>query len=349
MSNRIIKTIRNITTIGGLTLFCSGASFASVPNSPGPYVGVYKVLENSARISFLDNSTDEEGFNVYVYKDNGSLATEVSPNPLVIPKNNTGSLYQYAQITGLSNSTYYEVKVSAFNCDGESEKTVPSSQNNGRFNTEGTCVAETPGEYVGVWNVTDSSARISFKDNSTNEDGFRAYVYEIGNDTPLQTIELDAKNGTGSYQYTNINNLNNDTLHQVKITAYNSCGESTSTIPSSATNGRFKTSSLSCPAQPSSYVGVYNVTSSSARISFIDHSDNETGFKVYVYENNSDTPVKTMTLPKVNAVGGYQYATITGLLSNTLYKVRDSSFTSSCESEKTAPSSQNNGRFRTVQ
>ena len=56
-----------------------------------------------------------------------------------------------------------------------------------------------------------------------------------------------------------------------------------------------------------------------------------------------------MTLPKVNGVGGYHYATITGLLSNTLYKVRDSSFTSSCESEKTVPSSQNNGRFRTVQ
>jgi len=36
-------------------------------STPGPYVGVYDVTDTTARISFTDNSTDEDGFKIYIH------------------------------------------------------------------------------------------------------------------------------------------------------------------------------------------------------------------------------------------------------------------------------------------
>jgi len=320
----------------------------NVPNAPGSYVGVWNVTPTSARISILDNSSNEDGFKVYVYNNtNGVLDSSISPNPIIVPKNDSGSIYQYADILNLEPNQFYEVKVTAFNDAGESSATNPSSENGGRFTTQEVCTPEMPGEYVGVWNVTEYGARISFKDNSDNEDGFKVYVYKYGTNELVKTLDLDHTYQNGDYVYADIFCLEPNTLYQVKVTAYNSCGESKATTPSSENNGRFKTEAIQCPAKPNDYVGVYNVTENSARISFLDNAYNEDGFKVYVKNYATGEIVKTIDVPAKEGVGKYQYANITGLEPNTVYQVAVSAYNCECESEKTTASSETNGQFRT--
>ncbi len=346
---RKITTISPLSSITGLSLILSGLlSAATIPNTPGLYVGVSNITETSARLSYLDNSTDEDGFKVYIYDNtDGVLDTSISPNPIIVPANDGASPYQYTNLTGLEPHTFYEVRITAFNEAGESEPTDPSSENGGRFRTIGTCIPEMPGSYVGVWNISESGARISFKDNSDNEDGFKAYVYEYNTNQLVNTVLIDAKSGTGDFQYGDISGLEANTIYQVKVSAYNGCGESETTNPSSIDNGQFRTTVTDCPTMPGAYVGVYNVTDTTARISFMDNSDNETGFKVYVYEYDSDALVTSFTLPAKSGVGTYQYGNITGLQPDTLYKVRVSAVNATCESPLTTPSSQTNGRFKT--
>jgi hypothetical protein len=206
-----------------------------------------------------------------------------------------------------------------------------------------------PGEYVGTYNITNTSARISFLDNSNNEDGFKVYVYNATTNVLVKTMMVDALSGTGGFQYANITGLTANTVYRVAVTAFASgCGESAPTHASSITNGRFKTTSQTCPLMPGEYVGTYTVTNNSARISFLDNSNNEDGFKVYLYNSITNVLVNTLTLPAISGLGGFQYANLTGLDADTQYSVRVSAFNSSCESPKTVSSSLTNGRFHTL-
>ncbi len=317
-----------------------------LPTKPSENISVSNITDHTAKISFIDNATNEDGFKVYICNMDGTSDSSISPNPIIVPKNDSKIPYQSVTLTGLDLEKMYQLKITAFNQAGESPATCPSMLNGGTFMTGTPLVPEMPGEYVGVWNITESSARISFKDNSYNETGFKAYLYKYDTDELIDTLYLDAIKGTGEYQYGDYTNLEPDTLYKVRVSAYNCVGESELTTPSSLTNGRFRTDAT-CPAMPGEYVGVYNVTSTSARVSFLDNSDNEDGFNVYVYEYDSDTLIDKIQAEALEGVGDYQYANITNLTPDTLYKVRVSAYNRSCESEKTTPSSETNGRFRT--
>jgi len=352
----MLNNRKNISTILGLSLILTGTAMASVPNTPGPYVGVYQVTDTSAHISFLDNSTDEDGFKVYINDANNVFDATVVPNPILVPKHDTADLYQYANITGLTPNTLYKLAITAYNSDGESTPTLSTSQNNGRLRTSPpVCKPLMPGEYVGTYNITDTSARISFKDNSNNEDGFKVYLYNYNSGVLLKTLTLPSVAGVGGYQYKTITGLTPNTLYRVAVTAFASgCGESNPTHSSSVTNGRFRTTDStpppppqSCPLKPSEYVGTYDITDTSARISFVDNANNETGFKAYVYKYGTSTLLQTVNIPAKSGVGQYQYTNITNLTPNTVYGVKVSAFNASCESNTTTPSSINNGRFRT--
>ena len=341
MTKKIISSI-------GLSVLLT-TTLSAAPSSPGPYVGVYQITETSARISFLDNSTDEDGFRVYIHDENDVFDATVVPNPVLVPANNSGDLNQYANIEDLTPNTLYKLRVTAYNATGESAPTIASSINNGRIRTgQPVCQPAMPGEYVGTYNITNSSARISFLDNSNNEDGFKVYVYNSDTNVLVQTIMVDSLSGIGGFQYANITGLMANTLYRVAVTAFSAgCGESTPTHASSITNGRFRTTNQTCPLMPGGYVGTYNVTNNSARISFLDNANNEDGFKVYLYDN-TNALIRTLTLPAVSGLGGFQYANLTGLNANTQYAVRVSAFNSSCESQKTLSSSLTNGRFHTL-
>jgi len=353
MSNK--KTIiKSIFTISGLSLLLTGTATATIPNAPGPYVGVYDITNTTARVSFIDNSTNEDGFKIYIHDENDVFDATVTPNPVMVPKNDGGNLHQYATISELTPNSFYKLKVTAYNADGESTPTISTSEYNGRVRTSPpVCKPAMPGEYVGVYNITKNTARISFKDNSSNEDGFNVYVYNYKTDALIKTITLPALSGSGKYQYANITGLAEDTLYRVAVTAFSSgCGESDATRSSSETNGRVRTTTTNnvttCPTMPGAYVGTYGITSNSAKISFLDNANNETGFKVYLYDYNTHGLLNTLTLPAVTGVGGTQYTKINGLTANTRYVVEVSSFNSSCESNRTSPGSEMNGRFLTT-
>ena len=84
---------------------------------------------------------------------------------------------------------------------------------------------------VGAYNFTSSTARISFKDMSDNEDGFRIYYQ----DNVIQNV--NAKEGTNSYHYANLDNLKACSLYTIKLVAYNSLGESDPLSKSFRTTG----------------------------------------------------------------------------------------------------------------
>lgn len=343
MSKKIISNI-------GLSVLLTAtlSAVTPIPTPPGPYVGVYQVTETTARISFADNSTNEDGFKVYIHDENDVFDATITPNPILVPANNGGHLNQYTNLVDLTPNTLYKLRVTAYNGSGESASTIASSINNGRIRTSPPiCQPAMPGEYVGTYNITHNSARISFLDNSNNEDGFKVYVYNYDTNALVKTLTVDSLSGTGGFQYANITGLTPNTLYRVAVTAFSAgCGESAPTHASSITNGRFRTTNIACPLMPGGYVGTYDVNSTGARISFIDNSMNETGFKVYVYDQ-ANTLVNTLMLPSGSGIGSYQYANITGLNTNSFYQVKVSAFNDSCESNKTTPGSTTNGRFTT--
>jgi len=70
---------------------------------------------------------------------------------------------------------------------------------------------------AGAYNFTDTSARVSFKDMSNNETGFRIEHVQAGN-TVMSTDIPDDTNLTG-YRYINLTGLNQKTLYTIDIIA----------------------------------------------------------------------------------------------------------------------------------
>lgn len=84
---------------------------------------------------------------------------------------------------------------------------------------------------IGAYNFTATTARLSFKDLSDNEDGFR--VYHNGN----MIAQVDAKEGIGAYHYVNLTALESCKLYTIELVAYNSSGESKPLVKSFRTVG----------------------------------------------------------------------------------------------------------------
>ena len=163
---------------------------------------------------------------------------------------------------------------------------------------------------AGVYDFTENSVRLNFKDTSNNEDGFRVYH----NGVVIGTA--DAKNGT-SIQYMNLTNLTASMLYNVEIVAFNAEGESSPLIKSFKTSEASIAPAVNAPARPGSYVAIWGETENTVRIAFKDNSNNESGFRVEDLLGNI-----LLTIPSQTSVGGYQYGTITGLTAGKLYKIR---------------------------
>jgi len=162
---------------------------------------------------------------------------------------------------------------------------------------------------AGAYKFTENSTRLSFMDMSDNEEGFRVYH----NGDIIGTV--GAKDGNGTYQYITLRDLKKATLYTVNIVAYNNAGESTPLIKS------FRTISIpksNVPAQPGAYIGVWNETEDSVRISFMDNSDNEDGFRVEDLDGN----VLMDNIPPKDLNGTYQHITLSGLDEGKLYFIR---------------------------
>jgi len=273
---------------------------AEVPSAP-IYAGAYDFTANSARISFKDTDNNETGFKIYQFAptDAGVIAT-------VEAKEGNDS-FQYVNLTGLEESTLYGINIVAYNDDGESEPLVKW------FRTIAPPPTPAQPTNVGAYYPTETSIRISLLDNSDNEQGFRI---DDRNGTTLATLPASTPmESTGEYQYVTITGLNPCTLYTTNVVAYNANGDSQATEKSFMTTGCMAPEEV--PLAPSA-VGVYNITDTSVRVSFMDNSNNEDGFIIY---NNEDNTTMA-SLGRDRYPNEYQYANLTGLRPDTLYTIR---------------------------
>ena len=105
-----------------------------------------------------------------------------------------------------------------------------NDNNNDNNDTQSHSVPLAP-KNIGAYNFSNTTARLSFKDFSNNEDGFKVY----SNGTKI--ADIGAKEGIGKYQYINIGGLEVCTLYTIQLVAYNSGGESSPLTKSFKTIG----------------------------------------------------------------------------------------------------------------
>jgi hypothetical protein len=275
-------------------------STAATPTAP-INAGAYNFTDTSARISFKDMSNNENGFRFeHVQNGNTVLTTHVPSDT------NLSNHYEYVNLTGLTPQTLYTIDIVAFNADGDATPLRKS------FRTLETPRTPAQPSSIGAYNFTNSSARLSLKDLSDNEDGFK--VYSKGAVIATTT----AKAGSGEFVYMDLTGLDTCSLYTVNIVSFNANGESEASEKSFMTTGCMTEADI--PVAPSN-VGVYNLTSTSARLSFMDNSNNEQivdGFVIYNNEDNSTLA----SLPRDRYLHEYQYANLTGLTPDTLYTIR---------------------------
>ena len=271
---------------------------SSVPIGP-INAGAYNFTDTSARVSFKDMSNNETGFRIeHVQNDNATLTTHTPDDT-----NTTG--YEYVNLTGLTPHTLYTIDIVAFNDDGDSVALRKSFRTLEAPNTPTAPVNAGATDIAG----STTSKRISFLDTADNEDGFKIY-----NDGVLMdTIAANAI--PNEYAYSTLTGLTTCSLYSIDIVAYNGDGESDKLEKSFMTTGCMTDADI--PLAPSS-LGVYNITDTSMRISFMDNANNEDGFTIINIEDNSTLA----TLPRNRFHQEFQYSNITGLTPNKPYTIR---------------------------
>ncbi|MCF7875439.1 fibronectin type III domain-containing protein [Candidatus Bipolaricaulota bacterium] len=193
------------------------------------------------RLTWNDNSDNEDGFRIY---RNGKKIAELGPNTT-----------SYVD-TGLNEDTSYTYKISSYNKAGE------SSFSSGLELTTPVEVPSSPGQ-LKTETLSPSRIKLTWNDNSSNEDGFR--IYRNGN-----TVATVGAN-TGSYIH---KGLSGETRYCYQVVAYNSSGES------GTTNRNCSMTLKSIPGVPRN-VQATPLSSSEIKLSWKDWSDNEDGFRIY--------------------------------------------------------------------
>lgn len=185
---------------------------ADVPNAPGAYIGAYLGDTNSSvRLSTADNSDNENGFYFSIY----DYATSTLFDTIEVDGSNKA--YVYSHVTGLTCDKTYKVVAVAYNDDGNSSQSDAQYFNIKSTFGVATCLPTStlnaPGSYIGVTAIEGSktSVRVNFKDNNSNEDGFKI-IGDIN-----KTI---AGNNIGDQVYTNLTDLTCDKTYQIQAVAY---------------------------------------------------------------------------------------------------------------------------------
>lgn len=196
-------------------------------------------------------------------------------------------------------------------------------------------VTDAPANPTGLTatDISTTTITVSWTDNSTyadKEDGFEVYVKETSGSTYTHagTVSTDVT----TFTITNISGtpLSSGVSYDIYVSAYNSIGANSSSVLTQATTA----ASPAAPTSPS----VASPTTTSMQFSWVDNSNNETGFKIERSTDNS-------TWSQIGTVGANVTSySATGLSANTTYYFRtrayngvgDSAYTSSV-SGLTAP------------
>ena len=178
---------------------------APVPTGAATHLTAWRRRNHSVRIAFRDNSNGEVGFR-FINAQTGA----VMGNPL--PATNGVGINSIGQINGLIAGTEYQVQVETIFNDGRDNiMSLPLT-----FRTRGVApnIISHPADDLHFWRRRATSVRISFRDNSEGEIGFR---YINANTGAVMGNQVNAVGGTGTATIGQIDGLTPNTQYRVRV------------------------------------------------------------------------------------------------------------------------------------
>jgi alpha-tubulin suppressor-like RCC1 family protein len=213
------------------------------------------ISSTSIILNWVDASNNEDGFKVFQGTDNSNVTTLVAT---------LGAGTTNHSATGLTASTTYYYRVTAFNTGGD------SAASNTANATTGPPPPATPANLQATA-ASSTAINLTWVDASINEDGFKVFQ---GTDNSNVTT-LVATLGAGITSYSNTG-LTPSTTNHYRVLAFNSGGESALSNLASATT---QPPPGTVPTQPSNLQATV-VSSTVINLTWTDASNNEAGFRV---------------------------------------------------------------------
>ena len=195
------------------TRACLDLGAPTPPDSPTNLEAI-AASESEIDLTWTDNSTIEQGFDIDRSEDGGATWAMVA---------SVGANTTSYQDTGLPPVTTFHYRVNAYNNEGDSNFTNVASA---------TTFAPPPPPAApdGLLAIAQSESRIdlSWADNSSNEDGFEIARFDGGTWTSIGTAAANAASFSDA-------GLSPSTLYSYQVRAFNSGGTSSYSDPASAT------------------------------------------------------------------------------------------------------------------
>jgi len=258
----------NAVNDAGPSTYISGSAttLLSPPAAPGN-LNFSNITTSSIQINWSDLSDNEDGFEIRRAED---LA-----GPYLLVNTTAENAVSYND-TGLDEETTYFYRVNSINTSG------PSAFISGNATT----LLSIPDAPIGLnfTDVTTSSIRLNWDDQSDNEDGF-----EIRRSLTLSGTYVLIHTTAENIETYNNTDLNDDTEYFYRVNAVNDAG------PSASISGSERTL-LAVPDAPSNLKGdATNICS--VELTWKDNADNEDGFEIYRRVGLTGTYVLVETLP----------------------------------------------------
>ena len=240
------------------------------------------------RLSWTDNANNESGFKI-----ERRLSTQTDADFSQI--DTTGVNVESYTDSGLSPSTAYIYRVRAYNPAG----------NSAYSNADSATTTPLPPSTLSATTVSSTLIRLSWKDNSAGESGFRI-------ERKLSSAVGDSYSQIGTSPanattYTDSSGLEEVTSYTYRVLAYNAGGNSASSNTATATTW---------PHAPTDLAGSVSMTT--VRLSWTDNSLAETGYEV---ERKAGAAASDSTYTRIGSTAATTY-TDSGLRWNTTYTYR---------------------------
>jgi hypothetical protein len=265
---------------------------------------ITSVTGNGMTLNWNDNSTTEDGFQIYNSTDNVTFTLVAT----------TAANTTTYTATGLKDVTTYYWKVVAFN-----EGTAPTSTS---VISQTTLLASPTWATTPITLPTTTGMTLNWIDNSTNETGYQVY-----NSTDNITFNLVTTTPANTTTYA-ATGLSAFTVYYWKIAAVS--GVTTSAFTTVSSLSTLDTS----PIAPTwAVTPITNPTTAGMTLNWIDNSTNETGFEIYRSTDNI-----TFTKIATTAANVTSYVA-SGLSISTLYYWKVDAVNSGGTSAQTTASS----------
>jgi FtsP/CotA-like multicopper oxidase with cupredoxin domain len=286
----------------------SASEVVTLGNPPLAPTNLVATLQTGpqVRLTWRDNATNENGFIIERSTDGVNFTFLVNAPA----RNNTGNAtFTDTTVRNATTGMTYTYRVAAANVAGNS-----AFSNNAAMAVPLPGVPLTPTSLAGTL-IAGPQIRLTWRDNANNETGFVVERSTDGaNFTQVATAPALSGTGTVTFTDTTIQKAATDLNYTYRVKAVNSSFSSASVV----------SSEIHVPALPSTPINLTAVTGPNATrtrsviLTWIDNSNNETGFTIQRATNSLFTQGLTTVIVGDNVTT----LTQTGLSPNTQYWYR---------------------------